>query len=268
VDGTEALIDEVLGDVPASPDWAWSDASVLERFDRVEALGRRVDAATLVLLRQIERRELHRSSGARSVTSWLQGAYRVSGGSAAKLTAAARGADDVVRPVLAAGLADGTVHLDQVPVIAGALDGLPVDQQTAGERFLVEQAAVLGPRELGVVGEHLFQTLDPEAAERRDADRLRRDEERAEQGRFLTLTDIPGTAQVRVTGRLDREAAAVIRAALDPLCNPPRPQAPHHRPRRHGSPHRRADDGAAARRRAHRRLPACPQHRRTPRERW
>jgi hypothetical protein len=49
---------------------------------------------------------------------------------------------------------------------------------------------------------------------------LERAEKRAYQDRGLWLTDIAGTSRVRVTGWLDQDGAATVRAALDPLCAP------------------------------------------------
>ncbi|MCW2642543.1 MAG: hypothetical protein JWP76_4849, partial [Dactylosporangium sp.] len=81
-----------------------------------------------------------------------------------------------------------------------------------------------------------------EADERAQA-ALVRAEERAYQGRDLRLSEVPGESRVRLTGWLDRESAAQIRAALDPLVAP-RTAA------RHGSAARRpagkADAGQSA----------------------
>jgi hypothetical protein len=48
---------------------------------------------------------------------------------------------------------------------------------------------------------------------------LERAEQRASRDRYLSLT-AEGPSSVRLHGRLDAEAAAVVRAALDPLCAP------------------------------------------------
>jgi uncharacterized protein DUF222/HNH endonuclease len=48
---------------------------------------------------------------------------------------------------------------------------------------------------------------------------LEQAERRAYAGRELNLTDV-GDGRTRLTGWLDREGAAVVRAAIDPLCDP------------------------------------------------
>ncbi|HLL64116.1 MAG TPA: DUF222 domain-containing protein, partial [Micromonosporaceae bacterium] len=65
---------------------------------------------------------------------------------------------------------------------------------------------------------------------------LDRAEQRAHRDRCLYLTDVPGTGRVRLTGWLPTEAAAMVRAALDPLCAP----------RPHAGPHAAADTGGTA----------------------
>jgi hypothetical protein len=86
---------------------------------------------------------------------------------------------------------------------------------------------VFGPRELGRLGQRLLEVVAPEQAERKTLADLDRAEQRAHHDRGLWLTDLPGSSRVRLTGWFDREAAAEIRAALDPLCAPrPASQAP------------------------------------------
>ncbi|WP_281906534.1 DUF222 domain-containing protein, partial [Phytohabitans aurantiacus] len=53
-------------------------------------------------------------------------------------------------------------------------------------------------------------------------------EKRAEQTRAFTLTN-NGDGRFRVTGWLDAEAAAIVDAALDPLCKPDLDRTPAQR---------------------------------------
>ncbi|WP_203918477.1 DUF222 domain-containing protein, partial [Rugosimonospora africana] len=92
--------------------------------------------------------------------------------------------------------------------------------QADGEKFLIEQCAQLGPKELGWLAERLLDQIAPEVAEQRAAEQLARSEERAYADRRFNLTDLHGDARVRVSGWLDRESAAVVRAAIDPLWAP------------------------------------------------
>jgi hypothetical protein len=112
------------------------------------------------------------------------------------------------------------VNLDQVQVITDAVAKLPAEHRTAGEEHLVGEAATFGPRELGRLGQRIFEVVAPDEADKQALAELERAERRAWQQRGLWLTDIPGTAQVRVTGVLTQEDAAIVHAATDPLCAP------------------------------------------------
>ena len=59
----------------------------------------------------------------------------------------------------------------------------------------------------------------PEVAERAEQASLDRQELRAQRARYLTLTRCAGGG-VRLSGLLDREGAAIVQAALQPLCRP------------------------------------------------
>jgi hypothetical protein len=79
---------------------------------------------------------------------------------------------------------------------------------------------VFGPKELGRLGQRIFEVVAPDEAEQRALAELERAERRAWHNRGLWLTDIAGTSQVRVTGWLDQEDATTVRATLGPLCAP------------------------------------------------
>jgi hypothetical protein len=123
-------------------------------------------------------------------------------------------------PATADALTTGAVNVEQAQVITTAVGGLPAAHRTAGETHLIGQAATFGPRELGILGQRLFEVVAPDEAEQQALAALSRSEERAYHSRDLRLSDMPGESRVRLTGWLDRESAAAIRAALDPLCAP------------------------------------------------
>jgi hypothetical protein len=87
------------------------------------------------------------------------------------------------------------------------------------EAMLVGFAGDYQPQALGKLGRRILWHVAPEVAEQVDADALRREEDRAQVSRALTLTPA-GDGRTRVSGWLDAESAAVLTAALDPLCNP------------------------------------------------
>src|SRR5690242_11507287 len=124
-------------------------------------------------------------------------------------------------------------------VIADAVAALPVEHRTAGEVHLLGAAGTFGPKELGRLGQRIFEVVAPEEADKRALAELERAEKRAYQDRGLWLTDVAGTSRVRVTGWLDQDGAATVRAALDPLCAP---RTMRRTARRSGDPETRPDN--------------------------
>jgi hypothetical protein len=105
-------------------------------------------------------------------------------------------------------------------VIAKAVADLPAEYRARADKYLVDQAAEFGPQPLTGLGERVLEVVAPEQAEARELAALERAEERAYIARDLRLSQLPGDDRVRLTGWLDREGAAVVQAALDPLCAP------------------------------------------------
>jgi len=212
------MLDEALDECRSVLFGAVPQATLVEHLDRVHVIAQRVAAVHLALVREIDARGVAVAQGASSTTAWLRDRHRISGGAARQLSVLARALDTEL-PTTAAALADGTINVEQVKAIAASVSALPADVRGDGETHLVEQATVFGPRELGVLGQRLFEVLDPQRAEATALAALDRAEQRAHHDRCLYLTDVPGTGQVRLTGWLPHEAAATVRAALDP----PRP---------------------------------------------
>ena len=124
-------------------------------------------------------------------------------------------------------LAAGPIDVDQAAVIAKAVIALPAEldpaTRVAGERYLLEHAAVHHAGALAHLAERLLDVLAPDLAEERLGDQLARDEARAGQTSLTASDDRHGMVAVR--GRFDIESWAVVAAALDPLAAP-RPSVP------------------------------------------
>jgi hypothetical protein len=71
---------------------------------------------------------------------------------------------------------------------------------------------------LKLVGARILSLVAPEVADELDRRAMEREEAQALRERFFTLT--PDGVGVRLSGRLTPEGAAVLRAAIDPLCTP------------------------------------------------
>ena len=127
------------------------------------------------------------------------------------------------RPALDAALRDGAVNAAQASVIDEAVRDLPDELDTAAvdkaESILIGWAGELEPRQLR---KHALRVLDhvaPDLAHAATEEHLKRQQELAHERRTLKIYPIP-YGRVRINGVLDEESAAVVTAALEPLCRP------------------------------------------------
>ncbi len=210
----------VLDECLAEPVWAKPDSLLVDELDLLVVAARRIAAATLARVREVDGRGLAVGVGATSTLAWLRDRYRMSGSAASRLVKLARAVDPDAGSPTAAALAAGAVNVEQAKVITDAVEKLPVEHRRVGEEHLVGEAASFGPRELGRLGQRIFEVVAPEEAEKRALVELERAERRAWHKRGLWLTDVPGSSEVRVTGWLTQEDAATVRAATDPFCAP------------------------------------------------
>jgi hypothetical protein len=217
---TLAVMRKALDECPAPSLLGLSLGEVVSCVDDLQVVVRRVAAMQLALIRQIDAVGVAAELGATSTVAWLRDRYRLSGSTASKLVTLARAVDADAGTPVAAALAAGAVNVDQAAVIVDAVSKLPVEHRRAGEEHLVGEAASFGPRELGRLGQRIFEVVAPAEADKRALAELERAERRAWHKRGLWLTDIPGTSDVRLHGVLTVEDAAIFRAATDPLCTP------------------------------------------------
>jgi hypothetical protein len=219
VDEALAMLDRAVEECRSVSVWALSDSVLVERLDRLQAVAQQVAALELELIGEVDGRGIPAAQGATSAAAWLCDRYRVSPSAATRQVrlAAALHSD---LPATADALAAGVVNVEQTQVIAAAVADLPVEHRVAGEEYLLGEAVRFGPRELGVLRKRLFEVVAPDEADRQAQAALARAEERAFQGRDVRLCEVPGESRVRLTGWLDRESAAQLRAALDPMSAP------------------------------------------------
>lgn len=203
------------------PVWALSDDDLVSSLDALHQVEQALVAAKLRVVREIQGRGLPGVEDTRSMVAFLHRRLNVS-------TSAARRTVDLAskldrRPVLDAALGSGAVNAEQATVIANMVTELPAHVGTEvvdkAEAMLVEYAAEFDPVALRKLSGRVLWHVAPEVAERADAEALAKQEEKAYRSREFTLSPT-GDGRVRVTGWLDSEAAAVVNAALDPLCSP------------------------------------------------
>ena len=146
---------------------------------RLLQVGHRVDAATLRVLHQVDRRGVAVERGRTSTAAWLRAAHRLHPATATRLVRTAKALHDdpagplvphpddgVTRPRqgLRDAFAAGQVSAEHVAVITTAVAALPdtLDPATRAdaETALVAAAAAHDPRALAHIGTHLRHTLD------------------------------------------------------------------------------------------------------------
>ena len=206
-------------------------------LDRMHAHVQRAAAVQAALVRELEVLDVPRRHGATSTVAWLRARFRISPGAAKRLVTLADSTGDRT-PAVTEALEAGTVNADQASAIAKVLANVPSEVRAQAEEHLVGEAKTFGPDDLGRLGERVLEHVAPELLEQQAESALERAERIAYEKRELNLTDIAGTSKVRVHGLLDREGAAHLRAALDPL-SAPRPNGEEPDPRTPGQ--RRAD---------------------------
>ena len=215
-----------LGDAAQARVWHLPDAAVLAGLEAAYAAVAQAQAVWLRLVAETDRRELATAVGATGTAALLRGRLLVRPEEAAAAVRLARALHGRC-PATGAALAGGEISVEQARVITRAVAALPeqagAEVAAQAEAVLLEQAGTFDPKTLGVLGGRILEVVDPDAADAKLADELAREERRAARRREFRLRE-DGEGTTWLSGRLDAEAAAIVRAALDPLAAP-RPSA-------------------------------------------
>ncbi|GAA0472623.1 hypothetical protein Aca07nite_75220 [Actinoplanes capillaceus] len=198
-----------------------SQPELLEFLDDVHTAQQLLQAAVLHAVQEASRRGIPADQGAPSARAWLRGVLRISPGAAGRLLAQAEAVDR--NPALDAAVADGRVNAEQLAAITMALTELPDDLhpqiRSDAAATLADWAPQLDPIGLRTAGRRILHHVAPDIADAVEGRWLHRQEREAHAHRHVTLSPL-GDGRVRLRGILDSEAAAIVSAALDPLCKP------------------------------------------------
>jgi hypothetical protein len=210
-------------DCATTPAWSLSDGELVACIQAAFRALQQLTAVLLHLIREADGRNLSGLHGASSGGVWLRELLRVSIRTGRQWINLARVLDQ--RPALDAALASGTLNVEQAQVIAAAIADLPdeagIEDTDKAETALIGYADQFEPTALGKLGTRILANVAPQIAEAAEAKKLAEEEKRAHKTRAFTLTPTHD-GRVRVSGWLEREAAAIVNAALDPLCTPAR----------------------------------------------
>jgi hypothetical protein len=125
-------------------------------------------------------------------------------------------------------LVGGVVSAEHAEVIVDAVDGLPREVgrevREKAELHLLEQAARFSPKELKLLARHLYEVIDPEAAEEHLAKQLEAEERRAARSMFLDTWD-DGKGTMRGRFAIPILPGDMWLTALNALASPRRPDA-------------------------------------------
>jgi hypothetical protein len=208
----------LCADAPATP---LSDEQLIQALDELHEAEQLLRAAKAHVVREIEERRIPAAAHARSSSTWLRDHLRMDVYAAGSLVKQARALDE--RPALNDALIHGSVNAAQASVIDEAVRGLPDELEPAAvdkaEGILIGWAGELEPRQLRKHAERVLDHVAPELAHATTAENLRRQQEIAYAKRSLKIYPV-AYGRVRINGVLDSESAAIVTAALEPLCRP------------------------------------------------
>jgi len=225
------LLEHGLDQITDTPAWSLNAEETTAAVTRLSADLARLAEVETRLLGQVEALDLPGTMGARSTSAWLARTTRMTRGEANQKCGLAKkvSSHDQTR----AALATGAVLPEQASVITDAVDNLDDDlasEREVAEKHLIEQAAHFDAYELRRLGEKLFEVLDPETAEAREAKRLAEQEERARNKAEVRFRH-GGDGTIRGSFVLPELQGEMFRKALQALAAPK---------------HVRATDGAGA----------------------
>ncbi|WP_281900455.1 HNH endonuclease signature motif containing protein [Phytohabitans aurantiacus] len=221
---------EIAGQCAVTPAWSLSNPDLVDALHAAHDAQQMLAATTLHLIREIEGRNLPIAQEAANTAVWLRERLHVSIHTARRTVDLAQALDR--RPVLDAALSSGTVNMEQAQIVAKTVhdlaDEASPDMVDLAEKALIAEFAAWEPATFRKAAERILAHVAPEVADEADRRAAERDEKRAQRTRAFTLTN-NGDGRFRVTGWLDAEAAAIVNAALDPLCKPDLERTPAQR---------------------------------------
>ncbi|MGC4810878.1 DUF222 domain-containing protein [Micromonospora sp. DT228] len=205
-----------------TPPWAAAEHDLVAALDATHRLEQRLAAVKLGLVRELDGRGTATAQGASSTAVWLRDRLRLGVGVARRLVELAATLD-AAPPGVRDALAGGSVDVEQVRVIATTVENV---QASAGPEaadkavgVLVDWAAQFDATLLRKLGTRILDHVAPDIADAAAEAALRASESRAARDRHVTISEQPD-GRLRLTGILDTEAAAALRAAIDPLTTP------------------------------------------------
>jgi hypothetical protein len=220
-----AVADAAVGGCVEAAVWALPEPALVAALDAVHVLEQRLAAVKLALVREVDGRGVAAAHGASSTTVWLRQRLRLTVPAARRLVETAASVEAAPAPLLDA-LAAGAVTVEQARVIADTAATVSREAgSAAGDKAtsrLIDQAGQFEPTLLRRLATRILDHVAPELADAAAAKALQAEAAYAERHRELSWSTRQD-GRLRLTGWLDAEAAALLRAAVDPLTEPAGP---------------------------------------------
>ncbi|MET8234201.1 DUF222 domain-containing protein [Micromonospora sp. NPDC005298] len=220
-----AQAEEAIAACADAPTWAAAEPDLIAALDAAHRIEQRLAAAKLAVIRELDGRGTPIAQGATSTAVWLRERLRLTVPAARRLVDLAA-ALDTGNPGVRQALADADITVDQARVIA---DTVATVQGVAGTQaadkavgVLVDWAGRFDPNLLRTLGTRILDHVAPDIADAAAKAALAAEARRATRDRHLTLSE-QTDGRLRLSGTLDTEAAALLRAAIDPLTAPSSP---------------------------------------------
>ena len=223
MDGALGQVETAVDAVMIDPLWSLSDSEVADETCRLFVVMQRLSCRFAGLVAEAGSRQLGRQAGAATPTAWLAGLLALGGPQAHRWVKLAGLLEKT--PTVAQALASGEITAEQARVIAQTANDLPAEVGESSKQHAVEVLTKLAsqdrtrPEVLARHRQMILEMVAPEIAEERLQQELERSERSAYERRGVTLSPY-GESEYRLRGILPAEAAAVVKAALDPLCAP------------------------------------------------
>jgi hypothetical protein len=215
---------DALADVPAWSMTADEERAVLVQLSRSSA---RLSELLLRVLAAADRDDVGKVDGSPSTGAWFAAATGRTRGSARSDVILALALDEGFEATREA-LATGRLDAAKARVVVRAVDALPdrvgVEGRARAEAHLVDLAARHDAAELKALGRHVFEVIDPEAADEELGRQLAREEREARRRTVLHLSENDdGTTDGRF--KIPTLHVHMLRKALDAFTSPRRLRA-------------------------------------------
>ena len=204
-----ARIKAALTDLPG---WlnTLDDASLGEPLIEIRGIIDRSESVFADGVRRFDTSGEYQADGALSVTEWLRGRCKLSGGAAAERVEVARQLANL--PKTEAAFANGDLGYQHVVVMARAAEHVGAAAVRKAEGNLLKAAQTMDPGRFTTVAKGFEHQVDAVAA--------LADANHAYQRRYFHISE-PKDGMVRLDGILDLEGGATLKTALGALMPPP-----------------------------------------------